>query len=78
MCLGKFGVVKEVWDEEGVPMGLIKTASSEETACLLIHPEVDPGTPVVFHAGYVVEVLDEESAAEMISPPSGYGEGGWT
>jgi hydrogenase maturation factor len=64
MCLGKVGVVTKVWEEGGVPMALVSTGSTSERACLLTAPEVVEGTSVLVHLGFVVEVLDPESAEE--------------
>jgi hydrogenase maturation factor len=64
MCLGKVGVVMKVWEEDGVPLSLVDVGSTTETACLLAYPGVRQGTSVLVHLGFVVEILDRESAEE--------------
>ncbi len=65
MCLGKVGVITEVWDEGGVPMANIETASTTtEPVCLLAHPDLGEGARVLVHSGFVVQVLEPDAAAE--------------
>jgi len=64
MCLGKIGVATRVWQDGGVPLGLVGTGSTAETVCLLACPGAKPGTSVLVHLGFAVEVLDRESAEE--------------
>ncbi len=65
MCLGKVGVITEVWDEGGVPMARLETTSTTtETVCLLAHPGLEEGARVLVHSGFVVQVLDPDTAAE--------------
>jgi hydrogenase maturation factor len=71
MCLGTVGVVVRVWEEDGVPLALVDTGPRVERACLLAQPDVEEGTDVLVHMGFVVEVLDAGSAAEAIRLRSG-------
>ena len=64
MCLGKVGRVLEVWEDAGVPMGLVEVGSGTETACLLTCRGADVGSSVLVHLGFVVEVLDPALADE--------------
>jgi len=60
MCLGTTGVITEIRDEQGVPMARIDTgASGTVTACLLTCPEAGPGSTVLVHSGYVLQILDD-------------------
>jgi hydrogenase maturation factor len=71
MCLGKVGVIVQVWDEDGVPLALIDTGAATELACLLAFPDAEVGTDVLAHLGFVVEVLDPGAAEEAIRLRSG-------
>lgn len=64
MCLGTIGAITEVWDSGGVPLARVGIGPAAETVCLLGCPGAQPGTRVLVHAGFVVEVLSPDIAAE--------------
>lgn len=63
MCLGVPGKVIEVFEEEGLRMGLVDFGGIKRKACLEYAPEVDVGSYVVIHVGFAISVVDEEEAA---------------
>lgn len=67
MCLGEIGRVVRVWDEAGVPMALVRTASAELRTCLLCLPQAQEGRYVLVHLGFAVEVLDPVDAATALA-----------
>lgn len=67
MCLGAVGVIERVWDEDGVPMATVATASEPIVPCLLLVAEARPGAPVLVHLGFVVELLDSEVADQAMA-----------
>jgi hydrogenase maturation factor len=68
MCLGTVGVVVEVWDENGIPMANVETASAHtQRVCLVAHPGSAEGARVLVHSGFVVQVLDPQAAADAVA-----------
>jgi len=67
MCLAVPGKVIDIHDENGLPMGRIDYAGTENTACLSYVPDVTPGQYVIVHAGFALQVLDEKEALETLS-----------
>ncbi len=58
------GRVTRRWDEDGVPMALVKGDDGEQRACLLYVPEATAGSQVLVHAGFAVELLDPDETEE--------------
>ena len=63
MCLGVPGKVAEVFEEDGLRMGVVDFGGIKRKACLEYAPEVDVGSYVVIHVGFAISVVDEEEAA---------------
>jgi hydrogenase expression/formation protein HypC len=63
MCLGVPGKVVEVFEEDGLRMGVVDFGGIKRKACLAYEPEVDVGSYVVIHVGFAISVVDEEEAA---------------
>jgi hydrogenase expression/formation protein HypC len=63
MCLGVPGKVVEVFEEDGLRMGLVDFGGIRRRACLAYEPEVEVGSYVVIHVGFAISVVDEEEAA---------------
>ena len=62
MCLAIPGKVLEKFEEDGLPMGLIDYSGARNTACLSYTPEAEVGSYVIVHAGFALQILDEEEA----------------
>ncbi len=64
MCLGTIGVVRQVHDDNGVPMALVAAgpAGAEPAvhACLLTCPEAAVGDTVLLHSGYILQILNPD------------------
>jgi len=80
MCLGSLGQITRTWDAGGVPMGAVDVPGRTLDACLLYHPDARVGDQVLVHMGFVVDVLDDETAAdarelreELSGPPAALG-----
>ena len=67
MCLGAIGGVVRVWDEDGVPMALVRTADAELRVSLLCLPDARVGDWVVVHVGLAVELLEPREAAAALA-----------
>ncbi|HET9249778.1 MAG TPA: HypC/HybG/HupF family hydrogenase formation chaperone [Actinomycetota bacterium] len=66
MCLGAIGVIREVFEENGLPMARVEGDLRTPEVCLLYVPAARPGDHVLVELGFAVEVLDEEEAAEAL------------
>ena len=71
MCLGSLGKVVRVWDEGGMPMAEVDASGHSLPACLLYHPDVTVGDDVLIHMGFVVDVMDGQTAADARSLRAG-------
>lgn len=66
MCLAVPGKVLEISEENGLPMGLIDYAGARNTVCLAYTPEVEIGQYVIVHAGFALQILNEQEAADTL------------
>jgi len=62
MCLAIPGKLLEVFDENGLKMGNIDFAGSVSKACLEYVPELEVGQYTIVHAGFALQVLNEDEA----------------
>ena len=62
MCLAIPGRVLETFEENGLVMGLIDFAGIRNQACLTYTPEAAVGDYVIVHAGFALQVLNEDEA----------------
>lgn len=67
MCLAIPGKVIDIYEEHSLKMGRIDYAGAINTACLEYVPEVQPGQYVLVHAGFALNVLDEEEARKTLA-----------
>jgi hydrogenase expression/formation protein HypC len=66
MCLAIPGRVLEKNEENGLVMGLIDYAGTRNKACLVYTPEAEVGDFVIVHAGFALQVLNEDEAASSL------------
>ncbi|MBU1072423.1 HypC/HybG/HupF family hydrogenase formation chaperone [bacterium] len=66
MCLAVPGKVLKIYEENGLRMGRIDYAGAENAACLSCVPEAAVGRYVIVHAGFALQVLDEDEAAATL------------
>lgn len=62
MCLAVPGKIIERYEENGLPMARIDFSGALNTACLSYTPEADVGQYVIVHAGFALQLLNEEEA----------------
>ncbi len=62
MCLAIPGRVLKTFEENGLVMGLIDYAGVRNQACLTYTPEAEVGNYVIVHAGFALQVLNEDEA----------------
>ncbi|RME20521.1 MAG: HypC/HybG/HupF family hydrogenase formation chaperone [Candidatus Zixiibacteriota bacterium] len=66
MCLAIPGKVTEIFEDHGLPMGRIDYDGTVNTACLAYVPEVKVGQYVIVHAGFALNIIDEEEARHTL------------
>ncbi len=62
MCLAVPGKVISLHEENGLTMGKVDFGGTTITACLAYVPEVKIGEYVIVHAGFALNVIDEQEA----------------
>lgn len=67
MCLAIPGRILETFTDGGLPMALIDYAGARNTACLVYTPEAGVGDFVIVHAGFALQVLNEQEAAASLA-----------
>ena len=65
MCLAIPGKVIEIYEEGGLKMGTIDYSGTVNKACLAYVPEVQIGQYVIVHAGFAIQILNEQEAEEV-------------
>ena len=66
MCLGTIGVIREVYEENGLPMARVEGDVRPRVVCLLYVPAAVPGDHVLVELGFAVDVLEPDEAAEAL------------
>ena len=66
MCLAIPGRVLEIFEENGLVMGLIDYAGTRNQACLIYTPEAEQGDFVLVHAGFALQILNEKEAQDSL------------
>ncbi len=62
MCLAIPGKIVKLFEENGLPMGLIDFSGARNNACLSYTPEAEVGNYVIVHAGFALQILNEDEA----------------
>jgi hydrogenase expression/formation protein HypC len=67
MCLGVPGKVVEIIEESplGMTMAKVSFGGIVKEICLAYVPEAGPGDYVIVHAGFALNVIDEQEAVEV-------------
>ena len=65
MCLAIPGKLIEIFDENEIKMGKIDFSGSVSSACLAYVPEATVGQYVIVHAGFAIQLLDENEAQDV-------------
>ncbi len=67
MCLGVPGKILSVTELAGFRSGMVDIAGSTRTVSLQLVPEADVGDFVLIHAGYAMQLIDEEAAKQTLA-----------
>lgn len=62
MCLAIPGKLIEKYEENGLKMGKLDYSGAVNTACLEYVPEIKLGQYALVHAGFAINVIDEDEA----------------
>ena len=66
MCLGVPGKVIEIYEQNGIRMGVVDFSGITKEVCLAYVPEVEVGDYAIVHVGFAITRLDEASALETL------------
>ena len=67
MCLAIPGKIIELSEKDGMPMALVDYAGARNHACLVYTPEAKVGDYVLVHAGFALQMLNEQEAADSLA-----------
>ncbi len=62
MCLAIPGKILEIRTENDQPMAVVDYAGARNQACLAYTPEAEVGNFVLVHAGFALQILNEDEA----------------
>lgn len=62
MCLGVPGKIIEIYDAGGLRMGKVDFGGATRETCLEALPEAKVGDYTIVHAGFALNLLNEEEA----------------
>ncbi len=62
MCLAVPGKILDIYEENGLKMARIDYSGVENSACLEYTPEAGVGNWVIVHAGFALQLLNEDEA----------------
>jgi hydrogenase expression/formation protein HypC len=66
MCLAVPGKIVQCYEEGGLPMGKVDFDGTAINACLVYVPEAKEGQFVIVHAGFALNIVDEEEAQKTL------------
>ncbi|MEA4811911.1 MAG: HypC/HybG/HupF family hydrogenase formation chaperone [Anaerolineaceae bacterium] len=67
MCLGIPGKIIACYELEGTPMCKVEFGGVQQEVCLATTPEASMGDYILVHAGFALNILSDEEAAETLS-----------
>lgn len=67
MCLAIPGKILEINEKNGLSMGRIDYAGTVNEACLAYVPDAKVGDFVIVHAGFALNIIDEEEADKRLT-----------
>lgn len=67
MCLGIPGEILEIQEENSLRFGKVRFGGAVREVCLAYVPEAKVGEYVIVHAGFAINVIDEEEAQATLA-----------
>ncbi len=66
MCLGIPGKIITIYEDHGTKMAKIDFGGISREACIEVIPDAKPGDWTIVHAGFALNLLNEEEAIETL------------
>lgn len=66
MCLGVPGKIIDLYERNGLLMGMIDFGGARREACLAYVPEARIGDYTVIHVGFALHLISEDEAMETL------------
>jgi hydrogenase expression/formation protein HypC len=66
MCLGVPGKIVEIYESNGLSMGIIDFCGVRREACLAYVPEAQVGDFTIIHVGFALNLISEQEANETL------------
>jgi hydrogenase expression/formation protein HypC len=66
MCLGVPGKIIEIYETDGLKMGVIDFGGVKREACLEYVPEAELGGYAIVHVGFAISLVSEEEAQQTL------------
>ena len=76
MCLAIPGKVVEIYEENGLLMGSVDYSGMKNKVCLMYVPTVSCGQYVIVHAGFALNIMNEDDANKTLELMNEYFEKG--
>ncbi len=67
MCLGVPGKITDIYEKDGIRMGIVDFDGVTREACLAYLPEATIGDYTIIHVGFGLNVISEEEALETLA-----------
>jgi len=67
MCLGVPGKIIEIFERDGLQMGVVDFGGVTKEACLAYVPQAKVGDYTLIHVGFALNIIDEQEALETLS-----------
>lgn len=73
MCLAVPGRVLDLKDEHGLRTARVDFGGVRKRVCVETVPDVSPGDWILVHAGFALQIVDEDAAGEVVAWSLGEG-----
>jgi hydrogenase expression/formation protein HypC len=67
MCLAVPGRVLDITDEHGLKTARVDFGGVRKQICVETLPEASPGDWILVHAGFALQIVDEEAAQDVLA-----------
>ena len=67
MCLAVPGKILEIYETNGLLLGMVDFGGATREACLSYVPEAKVGDYTIIHAGFALNLIDENEALKTLA-----------
>lgn len=67
MCLGVPGKIVDIYESNGLKMGMMDFGGVKREACLAYVPEAQVGDYALIHVGFALNLISEDEALETLA-----------